>query len=227
MQCHTPSVTHTHILYCIMSPSPPLIIQMRPFSHPRDLHNGSNIAPQPIIQTWHQNGQCPENTIPIRRTKEEDVLRAGSISMFGKKRPGSIPNHNSFEQSVASGHQWATASSSADRYYGTKATFNLWQPNIERSGDFSLTQLWIIKGSYSGNDLNTIEAGWQVYPGMYGDRNPRLFIYWTRDAYQSTGCYNLCSGFVQTNNQIAIGAASPLCPPMVAHNMNSVFYSGR
>ncbi|KAJ1277164.1 hypothetical protein BS78_05G273900 [Paspalum vaginatum] len=182
-------------------------IQMRPFSYPRDLHNASNIAPQPISQTWHQNGRCPENTIPIRRTKEEDVLRASSISMFGKKRPGSIPNHNSFEQSVTSGHEWATASSSADRYYGTKATFNLWQPNIERSGDFSLTQLWIIKGSYSGNDLNTIEAGWQVYPGMYGDRNPRLFIYWTRDAYQKTGCYNLCAGFVQTNNQIAIGGS--------------------
>lgn len=28
------------------------------------------------------------------------------------------------------------------------------------------------------------------------------------DAYQATGCYNLlCSGFVQTNNKIAVGAA--------------------
>lgn len=28
------------------------------------------------------------------------------------------------------------------------------------------------------------------------------------DAYQATGCYNLlCSGFVQTSNEIAIGAA--------------------
>lgn len=32
------------------------------------------------------------------------------------------------------------------------------------------------------------------------------------DAYQATGCYNLlCSGFIQTNSRIAIGAAiSPL-----------------
>lgn len=32
------------------------------------------------------------------------------------------------------------------------------------------------------------------------------------DAYKTTGCYNLlCSGFVQTNNKIAIGAAiSPM-----------------
>jgi len=32
--------------------------------------------------------------------------------------------------------------------------------------------------------------------------------YLQSDAYQATGCYNLlCSGFVQTNNRIAIGAA--------------------
>ncbi|KAJ6386930.1 hypothetical protein OIU78_016793 [Salix suchowensis] len=59
-----------------------------------------------------------------------------------------------------------------------------------------------------GHDLNTIEAGWQVSPDFYGDNYPRFFTYWTTDAYQTTGCYNLlCSGFVQTNNKIAIGAA--------------------
>ncbi|GER37027.1 hypothetical protein STAS_13412, partial [Striga asiatica] len=47
-----------------------------------------------------------------------------------------------------------------------------------------------------------------VSPGLYGDNYPRFFTYWTSDAYQATGCYNLlCSGFVQTNNKIAIGAA--------------------
>ncbi|CAN6446194.1 unnamed protein product [Victoria cruziana] len=52
----------------------------------------------------------------------------------------------------------------------------------------------------------------QVSPELYGDSHPRFFTYWTTDAYQTTGCYNLlCSGFVQTNNRIAIGAAiSPL-----------------
>jgi len=34
-------------------------------------------------------------------------------------------------------------------------------------------------------------------------------MFWQQnDAYQATGCYNLlCSGFVQTNSEIAIGAA--------------------
>ncbi|CAN6446193.1 unnamed protein product [Victoria cruziana] len=71
--------------------------------------------------------------------------------------------------------------------------------------------MWVISGAF-GEDLNTIEAGWQVSPELYGDSHPRFFTYWTTDAYQTTGCYNLlCSGFVQTNNRIAIGAAiSPL-----------------
>ncbi|XP_073031479.1 protein neprosin-like isoform X3 [Primulina eburnea] len=50
--------------------------------------------------------------------------------------------------------------------------------------------------------------GHEVSPELYGDNRPRLFTYWTSDAYQATGCYNLlCSGFVQTNSRIAIGAA--------------------
>src|SRR4029078_8932627 len=41
----------------------------------------------------------------------------------------------------------------------------------------------------------------------YGTQNPVLFIYYTADGYQNTGCYNLsCGAFVQTNNTLHIGA---------------------
>lgn len=55
----------------------------------------------------------------------------------------------------------------------------------------------------------------QVSPELYGDSRPRLFTYWTSDAYEATGCYNaLCPGFVQTSSRIAIGAAiSPVSEP--------------
>uniref|UniRef100_K3ZN28 Neprosin PEP catalytic domain-containing protein n=1 Tax=Setaria italica TaxID=4555 RepID=K3ZN28_SETIT len=160
-------------------------IEMRPSYHPEGLSDDSNIAPHSITQTWHQNGKCcPPNTIPIRRTKEEDVLRASSIKRYGKKRPRSIPNFFSViddpnKLNVTIGHQHAIAYTPKARYYGTKTSINLWEPTIGRAKDFSLAQLWISGGSYSGNDLNTIEAGWQVYPELYGDRSTRLFIYWT------------------------------------------------
>nr|CAB3492260.1 unnamed protein product [Digitaria exilis] len=187
-------------------------IQMRPsYYHPGGLYDDSNIATHRISQIWHQKGKCPENTIPIRRTKQEDVLRASSIKRYGKKSPKSIPRLASIDvpdANITIGHQHAAASASGDEYYGTKATFNLWQPTLESANDFSLAQLWIVGGSYERNDLNTIEAGWHVFPEIYQDSNTRLFIYWTRDAYNQTGCYNLeCQGFIQTNNQIAIGGS--------------------
>uniref|UniRef100_A0A0E0FZJ5 Neprosin PEP catalytic domain-containing protein n=1 Tax=Oryza nivara TaxID=4536 RepID=A0A0E0FZJ5_ORYNI len=179
-------------------------IQMRPSIQPSGMYGE---AARPFTQTWNQNGEkCPDNTIPIRRTKEEDVMRATSVATFGKKTHGS---HHPRLAGVTDGHHYGVASATGDaNYYGTKATINLWQPTIATSGDFSLAQLWISAGSYQNKDLNTIEAGWQVYPALYRDEKTRFFIYWTRDAYDQTGCYNLaCSGFIQTNTQVVIGGS--------------------
>lgn len=45
-------------------------------------------------QAWHKKGQrCPKGTVPIRRSKLQDVLRANSLYDFGKKRHrrGGVP----------------------------------------------------------------------------------------------------------------------------------------
>ncbi|KAK4376909.1 hypothetical protein RND71_003205 [Anisodus tanguticus] len=120
---------------------------LEPPDRPRSRHN-SNSMEFENFQLWSFSGEtCPEGTIPVRRTKEQDILRASSIRKFGRKirRP------------------------------------------VRR---------------------DTTSNGHEVSPELYGDNYPRFFTYWTSDAYQATGCYNLlCSGFVQTNNRIAIGAA--------------------
>ncbi|KAG8366086.1 hypothetical protein BUALT_Bualt17G0039300 [Buddleja alternifolia] len=154
------------------------------------------------FQLWSKmNEFCPEGTIPIRRTQEKDVLRANSIRTFGRKIR---PVRRDFS---SNGHEHAVGYVTGEEYYGAKASLNVWAPTVENQYEFSLSQMWVIAGSF-GDDLNTIEAGWQVSPELYGDNFPRFFTYWTSDAYQATGCYNLlCSGFVQTNNKIAIGAA--------------------
>lgn len=190
-------------------------IQMRPAYHPDrvyDLNRGENPSSgsgSTPTQMWHLNGRCPEDTIPIRRTKREDVLRASSVQRFGRKKRRVIPEPRSAEPDLIhqSGHQHAIAYVEGGKYYGAKATINVWDPKIQQSNEFSLSQLWILGGSF-GEDLNSIEAGWQVSPDLYGDNNTRLFTYWTSDAYQATGCYNLlCSGFIQINNDIAMGAS--------------------
>ncbi|KAI4374583.1 hypothetical protein MLD38_012563 [Melastoma candidum] len=156
-----------------------------------------------MFQTWHETGEsCPEGTVPIRRTKEEDIMRASSIGRFGRKKVWRDVRRDS----TGSGHEHAVVFLNGD-FYGAKASINVWSPRVTDEYEFSLSQLWVISGSF-GNDLNTIEAGWQVSPELYGDNYPRFFTYWTTDAYQATGCYNLlCSGFVQTSSRITIGAA--------------------
>ncbi|XWS58443.1 hypothetical protein CRYUN_Cryun08bG0034100 [Craigia yunnanensis] len=164
-------------------------------------------------QMWHRNGtRCPKGTVPIRRSTMHDVLRAKSLFHFGKKQRGIInPTRHADAPDVVSGngHEHAIAyTGTSQEVYGAKATINVWDPSIQVVNEFSLSQIWILSGSFDGSDLNSIEAGWQVSPELYGDSRPRLFTYWTTDSYQATGCYNLlCSGFVQTNNRIAIGAA--------------------
>ncbi|XP_054811313.1 uncharacterized protein LOC129312663 [Prosopis cineraria] len=194
-------------------------IQRRPNFHPEgrrivdENKVGSNS--KPMSQLWQNSGNCPKGTIPIRRTKEDDVMRASSIEQFGKKKHQNIPQP-SFAQSQSelvtqNGHQHAIVYVQGDKYYGAKATINVWKPDVQQPNEFSLSQIWLLSGTF-GKDLNSIEAGWQVSPDLYGDNNTRFFIYWTSDSYQGTGCYNLfCSGFIQTNNEIALGATiSPL-----------------
>ncbi|CAL0311321.1 unnamed protein product [Lupinus luteus] len=168
-------------------------------------------------QMWHKNGtRCPKGTVPIRRSSVHDVLRAKSLYHFGKKQQRfPLNRHNDAAPDVVSGngHEHAIGyTGSSEEVYGAKATINVWNPSIQVVNEFSLSQIWILSGSFDGSDLNSIEAGWQVSPELYGDSRPRLFTYWTSDSYQATGCYNLlCAGFIQTNSRIAIGAAiSPI-----------------
>ncbi|XP_047059212.1 uncharacterized protein LOC124665901 [Lolium rigidum] len=160
-----------------------------------------------FTQAWSDGGEaCPSGTVPIRRTTERDLQRyssSGSLRRYGMKPRASVVRRDS----TSDGHEHAVGYVTGDQFYGAKASLNVWPAKVASAAEFSLSQIWVISGTF-GNDLNTIEAGWQVSPELYGDNSPRFFTYWTSDAYQATGCYNLhCSGFIQTNNRIAIGAA--------------------
>ncbi|MFS7906124.1 putative neprosin [Helianthus anomalus] len=175
---------------------------MRPSYHPNWIKddNITSSKGKAITQLWHSNGKCPKGTIPVLRTNEEDV------SKHVKKK--SLPFAYSIDPEFTSlneNHEYAIVRTQGN-FFGTKATFNLWNPKVQENDEFSLTQLWVTAGPDS--DVNTIEAGWQVYQGKYKDATTRLFIFWTSDGYKQYKCYNLdCPGFIQTNNEIAIGGS--------------------
>lgn len=100
-------------------------------------------------------------------------------------------------------HHWAWAEQQVNNH-GGDSRLNVWKPDSD-PGVFSLSQHWYTAGS--GDSKQTVEGGWQVYPGKYSTDNPVLFIYYTPDNY-SSGCYNLdCSGFVQINNTWVLGGS--------------------
>ena len=89
-----------------------LLLQMKPNSHPEVRTFGESkvsTKSKPITQLWHQNGRCPEGTIPIRRTRTSDILRASSVQQFGKKKHKSFPQPRSAKPQpdliTQSGHQ--------------------------------------------------------------------------------------------------------------------------
>ncbi|KAJ9703093.1 hypothetical protein PVL29_004741 [Vitis rotundifolia] len=189
----------------LVPPELPRVRRMKEEEVKRDNHISSRKNEERMVisgrgarQVWHQNGtRCPKGTVPIRRTTVDDVLRAQSLHDFGKKQPRmALARHTVSPDAVRE-----------NDHEGASADVSVWNPFVQ-DGEMSISQIWVVAGSFSGSDLNTIEAGWQVQPLLYGDRSTRFFAYWTADGYKSTGCYNLlCPGFVQVDKNIAVGSA--------------------
>ncbi|XP_039029552.1 uncharacterized protein LOC120163788 [Hibiscus syriacus] len=95
-------------------------------------------------------------------------------------------------------------------YAGIKGDMRVYQPFVEFDDEYSTTRLSLISGPWY--DFECVQAGWAVNPRTYGDRETRLFAYWTADASNRTGCFDMtCPGFVQTSHEIALGAVlSPI-----------------
>ncbi|KAF8094426.1 hypothetical protein N665_0364s0047 [Sinapis alba] len=139
--------------------------------------------------------KCEIGTVPIRQKK---------TTSNHQRTPKTGTN-----SAITPHHEYAEASVHAPpKIYGTRAIINLWNPFVEDSAtEFSISQIWLYSGDYTHN-LNTIEVGWQVCPGLYNDNKTRFFIYWTSDGYNRTGGYNLEEpGFIQISNNIVLGGS--------------------
>lgn len=147
---------------------------------------------------------CPKGTIPVRRVQLADVARFRRLEHYFRKHGAApAPAYGPTEE-----HQYAHAANWSVSNLGAASWMNVWAPAVAKAGEFSLSQLWVTRGS--GATLQTLEAGWQVAPGYFGDSKAHLFIYSTSDGYTTNGggCYNLdCNRFVQTSTSVVIGGA--------------------
>lgn len=146
---------------------------------------------------------CPEKTIPIRRLTMETLARFETLDDFFKKQTGEIQSPQC-DDGASSTHEYAHAVRYSIDNWGGEAIYNVWSPFVDETDEFSLSQMWIMRGA--GDDMEAVEAGWQKCYDLYGDWRSRLFIYYRPDAYGSGGCYNLtCGAFVQVDNSVYIG----------------------
>ncbi|XP_059651766.1 protein neprosin-like isoform X2 [Cornus florida] len=157
-------------------------VQMRPNYHPEGLFDESKVS----TPSESSGGTSPITQLwHVNGRCPEGTIPIRRTSSKDLLRASSIQNYGK------KNHKTFPQPKSAD-------------PDLINQGGH---QIWILGGTFA-EDLNSIEAGWQVSPDLYGDNNTRLFTYWTSDSYQATGCYNLlCSGFIQINNEIAMGAS--------------------
>ncbi|KAK0571332.1 hypothetical protein LWI29_014307 [Acer saccharum] len=203
-------------------------IQMMPsFDQPTEKIDTRNESSQPVIQQiWQKSGSCPEGTVPIRRIRKQDLLRAASLEQFGTKSPNipsaasnktdlintiSPPSINNTKLQIASSINRSSAIlvTVGYNYIGAQGDINVWNPTVDLPDDYTTGQIWLKAGP--GDNFESVEAGWVVNPKLYGDHATRLFAYWTKDAYKTTGCFDItCAGFVQTNPKLALGVGLDL-----------------
>lgn len=144
-----------------------------------------------------ESEMCPEKSVPIRRITMDVLQHFETLDDFFRKE---APHQKA---GPTGKHQYAHADRNVANW-GAQSILNVWSPYTEQAKEFSLSQIWVVRGSGSSRD--TVEVGWQKYRNLYGDYRPRLFIYFTPDNYDDDGCYNLdCDAFVQVNNSVYIG----------------------
>jgi hypothetical protein len=165
--------------------------------------------------------QAPPGTIPVRRVTLEELARFRNLRQFLRKYPeprevepasplavlekAAKEEPSAPSADVSQNHRYAYTRQAVNNV-GAHNSMAVYAPAVGANQIFSLAQHWYSGGSGAANQ--TLEVGWQVYPGKYGHAQPVLFIYWTADNYVSTGAYNLdAPGFVQTNGSWTIGGA--------------------
>ncbi|RZS27164.1 hypothetical protein BHM03_00060603 [Ensete ventricosum] len=125
----------------------------RPYADPPERprgHEASDLADgEDSIQLWRTSGEtCPEGTVPIRRTKEEDILRASSVRRFGRKPAARTRrvSEGSGHEDPSHGHWWLE--------FGSGVLVGYWPSSLfsHLAGHATMVQ-------YGGEIFNTRPSG--------------------------------------------------------------------
>jgi hypothetical protein len=195
-----------------VAPSPPPPPPLPPGGSGTSFDDASpalQVAPDQTRDRFGNAVPCERGTIPMLRITLDDLSRFSSLREFFQKGPGGAGQGPFGKSQGRAGetHKYAHAFQNVANF-GGNSFLNLWTPkvNTTKGEIFSLSQHWYTNFRNDGR-VQTVEGGWQNYPQLWGVRKSVLFIYWTADGYNATGCYNLsCPAFVQVDSRVPLGA---------------------
>ncbi|ONK60696.1 uncharacterized protein A4U43_C08F21600 [Asparagus officinalis] len=167
-------------------------LQMWPSSFPEGM---------PIYSNLRQNSTCPSGTALIRRTTMNDLIYAKTLQNHVKSHGANV------KSGINDGSHYAIMKTDVAEYYGASAKLIVYGfPNVKLD-QVTISQIWVIGGAGGPEDkMNTVQAGWHVYPDINGDSLTHLSTFWTADGYK-TGCFNFnCPGFVALSPDFGPGS---------------------
>ncbi len=182
-----------------------------PPHHPRDRARPTYPVPFDLAESRAEVG--PPGTVPVLRKPIDQIRPVGDLQDYLAKGPRQRRLTPPDDPRVATAsapdpdHKYAHAYQPVTNF-GTEGTINTWRPYVQWSNEFSLGQLWLVRGS--GIGVQTCEVGAQTFYDLYGDWYPHLFIFYTTNHYthsgDNLGGYNTdVAGWVQRSTQVFPG----------------------
>ncbi|PON86008.1 hypothetical protein TorRG33x02_182130 [Trema orientale] len=183
-------------------------VQRIPSVFPPEIMKRNHMKTESESAGFSTTANCPYGTVPIYRTKKDLVEKAKNVSsqMFrnvGRHSPNTLSTNPDDHQVFLRKNKTKTF-----RYYGAVASISVYDLNLKQDQSSS-ANIWVESGP--PDLVSVLIAGLMVMlavsPSINGDSTARLFVYWSVDGGQKTGCYNLhCKGFIQVHPRIAPGS---------------------
>ncbi len=131
----------------------------------------------------------PPGTVPILRTDPDRIHAPGTVADYLSKfgDAAEIPNYDVPAQVSPTNHHFHARTRLNQNNFGGEAYLSLWEPFSMFSQEMSVGQIGVFTLDATGNISETVEAGWTVYSGRYGDFATRFFVYFTTNGYKETG----------------------------------------